>query len=67
MISAESTPVKILYGVPKDPDVTYTYERGNNERWLTVLRVFLEGSYRDPPGMEPDSREDYEEDCCTIL
>ncbi len=68
MISAESSILKVNYdtGIPKDPEVTYTFERVDAQRWLIVLRVFLEGSYEDPLGMEPTQQE-YQKDLCHIL
>ncbi len=52
VLSAETAIVKMSFGKPKSPDLTYTYDKNTEERYMHVLRVFLDGIYTDPDGMD---------------
>jgi len=75
VISAETVAVRVRSGGQHgDPEVTMTYDSGErNEVILFVVRVFLDGVYRDPPPSAlPQAPVNAvaatsEQDCCTIL
>ncbi len=54
-----------------DTEQTYTYNRGErSERWIIVIRVFLDGVYQDPPPevLPPMPQiQASDNECCTIL
>ena len=72
VLSAETPTVRMHSGKQHgDTEVTYTYNPGKrSEHHMYVIRLFLDGEYREPPPNVlppvPDL-EPSQDDCCAIL
>ena len=69
-LSAETVPIRLYTGRQHgDHEVTYTHNNGaSSDTWLFVLRVYMDGPYREPPASAlPPAPQTYDDDCCILL
>ncbi|CAG0880495.1 unnamed protein product [Darwinula stevensoni] len=71
LISAETSAIRMFTGGEREmgPEATYTFNRGDaNEYWIYIIRLYLDGEYKEPPQeLLPPIPQIQEDSCCNIL